>query len=175
MILLLKKIVWLPTYKWTSLDMSALYSNIRHNLGIKAVDTFLSKDESVPFAQQDFIKKGIEYILNHNFFSFNGKLYLQTRDTAMGTRFSPSYANLFMGEYESHYILKLNPWTEKIKMYKRYIDDLVFIWNGSESEFEQFTAYLNQNEYGIMLTGKVSSKSIDYLDITLTTQDRNII
>lgn len=80
-----------------------------------------------------------------------------------------------MGHFEGHYIQISNPWTKKIKIYKRYIDDLFFIWDGTELEFELFTAYLNQNEYGITLTGKVSSETMDYLDISLTTHNENII
>lgn len=74
-----------------------------------------------------------------------------------------------MGHYECHYIQNLNPWAKNIKLYRRYI------WDGTEFEFEKFTAYLNRNEYGITLTGKASSESVDYLDITLTTKDKTII
>lgn len=142
LLFLLKDVIWSPTYKWASLDVSALYSNIPHALGIEAVDSFLSNEKNIPPAQQTFIKKGIHHILTHNYFSFNGKIYLQTRGTTMGMRFAPSYANLFMGNFEKHYIQNPNPWSEKIIVYKRYIDDLFFIWGGSELEFHTFKSHL---------------------------------
>lgn len=95
------------------------------------MDSFLSKDKDIPLAQQNFIIKGIEFILTHNFLPFNDKIYLQMRGTAMGTRFARSYANLFMGYYESRYIQNPNPWAENIKLYRRYIDDLFFVWDGN--------------------------------------------
>lgn len=72
----------------------------------------------------------------------------------MGTRFAPSYANLFMGLFESRFIQNKHRWSSNIILYKRYIDDLIFLWDGSEVEFKEFTNYLNQNHYGITLTGK---------------------
>lgn len=81
----------------------------------------------------------------------------------------PSYANLFIGFYEGNYIQNTHPWSSHIKLYRRYIDDLFFVWEGTES------GYLNQNEFGIKLTGTISPHSIDYLDITLTMENSTII
>ena len=44
----------------------------------------------------DIIRQTLQLILNNNYFEFNGKYYLQTHVTAMGTPVAPSYANLFM-------------------------------------------------------------------------------
>lgn len=93
----------------------------------------------------------------------------------MGTSFAPSYSNLFRGQFESHFIQNQNPLSNNIKLYKRYIDNLFFIWDGSETEFEHLTTYLNKNDYGIILSGKISSNSIEYLDILLTTHENKTI
>lgn len=93
----------------------------------------------------------------------------------MGTRFAPSYANLFMGQYENLFIQSLHPWSKNIKGYRRYIDDLFFIWDGTEMEFNNFTIYLNTNDYGIKLTGKISPNTLEYLDIELRSEGDRII
>lgn len=93
----------------------------------------------------------------------------------MGTRFAPSYANLYMGRYEDQYILSNHPWATSIVFYKRYIDDLVFIWNHSEKEFDKFTEYLNYNEYGVTLSGEISSVQINYLDVTLSHENGKVV
>lgn len=98
LILLLKDTVWLPTLKWATLDVSALYSNIPHYLGIKAVGRILSKDKNIPTPQQEFIKKRDKVHLNPQLILHLILNYIyKTRGTTMGTRFAPSYANLFMG------------------------------------------------------------------------------
>ena len=39
-------------------------------------------------------------ILNENSFQFNGKDYLQTHETAMGTKMAVEFANIFMASIE---------------------------------------------------------------------------
>lgn len=123
------------------------------------MDGFLSNDPDILILQKTFIKNGIQFILIHNFFEFEKDLFffffLQTRGTAMGTRFAPSYANLFMGHFESQIIQNQHAWVENIVLYKHYIDDLIFIWDGSETDFTNFTTHLNQNDYGITFSGKL--------------------
>lgn len=174
LLILLKDIPWLPTYKWATLDVTALYSNIPHQLGLTAVEEYLSKDINIPITQKEFIKNGIDFILTHNLFTFNSQLFLQTKGTAMGTRFAPSYANLFMGHYENLFIQNAHPWRKHIIMYRRYIDDLIFIWDGTEDDFNTFTAYLNTNDFGVELSGKISAAKIEYLDVELSSIKDNI-
>ena len=81
----------------------------------------------------------------------------------MGAKFAPSLANLFMGEWEDHFIYGAQR-TELI-MYRRYIDDLFFIWSGPESSLEMFSAELNSNRNNIRLEFNWSRCSIHYLDV----------
>ena len=46
-------------------------------------------------------------VLTKNNFQFNGKNYLQVSGTAMGTRVTPTYANLFMADFEEVSFLDL--------------------------------------------------------------------
>lgn len=108
-------------------------------------------------------------------FQFNDQLYLQTYGTAMGTKFAPSFANIYMGGFEETYIYHKHNWSDNIIMYKRFIDDLIFIWKGEEKDFADFTKYLNTNSWGLTLSGDISSVSIDYLDVTLTNEGTRII
>lgn len=60
-----------------------------------------------------------------------------------------------------------HPWHNSIVLYKWYIGDLVFVWNNTEEEFHNFTNFLNENDWGLTFSGKISNISINYLDITL--------
>ncbi|CAH2313023.1 Hypothetical predicted protein, partial [Pelobates cultripes] len=66
--------------------------------------TILERENTMPQDQIDFLIEGIDLILNNNYFWFKDGFYLQKRGTAMGTRFAPSYANLYMAEWEERYI-----------------------------------------------------------------------
>ena len=65
------------------------------------------------------LRNMLRLILQENSFHFNGRNYLQTHGTAMGTRMAVAFANIFMSAVESKIIGK-----SKIKPieWKRYID-----------------------------------------------------
>ena len=39
-----------------------------------------------------------EFVLNNRIFQFNEKTLIQSRGTAIGTKFAPPYANIFMAD-----------------------------------------------------------------------------
>ncbi|XP_053555624.1 nicalin-1-like [Bombina bombina] len=53
----------------------------------------------------------------------------------MGTKFIPNSANLYMGKFEEEYVFNNNPHLSKIKFWKRFIDDIILIWEGCRSSF----------------------------------------
>ena len=55
----------------------------------------------------------------------------------MGTICAPSYANIFMSEFEEKYIYPLLK--KKSVIYLCYIDGIYMVWIKSESELRQFT------------------------------------
>lgn len=93
----------------------------------------------------------------------------------MGTRFAPSFANLYKGNIETEFITTDQPWHSKIITYKRYIDDLIFICDGLVSEFKEFTKYYNDNNWGLKFSADICPISLNYLDITLSHQEGIII
>ncbi|XP_075452819.1 uncharacterized protein LOC142493147 [Ascaphus truei] len=121
-----------------------------------------------------FIIEAIRYILTHNYFSHDGCYYLQTCGTAMGTRFAPSYANIFMGMWEENYILNHNPYGANLVLWKRYIDDVLCVWKGTKEDLEAFKEHLNTNDYNIQFTFSTSPQSINFLDLTLYTVNNEI-
>lgn len=51
----------------------------------------------------------------------------------MGAKYAPSVPNIFMSKWEEKSIFNNTP--NQLILYKRFIDDLVIIWNGDE-EFD---------------------------------------
>ena len=108
----------------------------------------------------------LEYILKHNYFSFNNEFYLQTQGTAMGTRMAPSYANLFMASLEKQ-ILNTAPSQLKPLIWKRYIHDIFMIWPQGESSLQNFLHHFNSFHPTIKFQHEKSHKSIQFLDTTV--------
>lgn len=83
----------------------------------------------------------------------------------MGARYAPSVANLLMNLWEEEYIY--NKKIPEIKLYRRYIDDLVILWDGTAEKFQQFLQELNNNRFSLSFTGKHNSECIEYLDLEI--------
>ncbi|XP_018108445.1 uncharacterized protein LOC108711328 [Xenopus laevis] len=91
-------------------------------------------------------------------------------------QFAPSYANLFMGWFETHHILiENNPYKKYIKKYHRYIDDLIIIWEGDNQQLESFVDYCNDNNNNIRFTYKSDQLTMDFLDIQFTIKESCIL
>ena len=60
----------------------------------------------------------------------------------MGIICAPAYANIFMGKFEK---LHIYPYDRSfLTFYCRFIDNISFLWNGTESELVKFIDSLNQ-------------------------------
>ena len=72
----------------------------------------------------------IPFILTHNNFVFDDHSYLQTSETAMGTKMAPCFANISLASIEQT-LIDNSPLTPSF--YVRFIDDIFMIWShGSE-------------------------------------------
>ena len=106
------------------MDVKSLYTSIPSNEGIASVkkkyDQYLNK--TIP---TKIITAFLALILTLNNFIFNSKFYLQIKGCAMGTICAPSYANIFMSEFEEKHIYPLIK--NKSVIYLRYIDDVFMV------------------------------------------------
>ncbi|OCT78183.1 hypothetical protein XELAEV_18029290mg [Xenopus laevis] len=82
----------------------------------------------------------------------------------MGSSVAPSYANLFMANYENQYIYKSEFW-RFILCYYHYIDDLFFFLQGTETNLIAFVNYLNTVPSSIRITAAWSKSSVAFLDV----------
>ena len=81
------------------------------------------------------ILKLLRLSLEGNDFSFNNKYYLQTSGTAMGKRFAPHYADIYMAYFEAQNLPKCD---KQPLVYLRYLDDIFLIWPHPRGTFDQF-------------------------------------
>lgn len=145
-----------------SMDVESLYTNIDTSIGMKVVEEFLQKypDPKRPDTQ---LLQLLHISLTRNDFQFNGDFFLQRRGTAMGKKFAPAYANIYMAHWEESVFPKC---PLKPAQYLRYLDDIWGIWTHSREEFDSFLAVLNSHHPTIKLQAVLDDTSIDFLDTT---------
>uniref|UniRef100_A0A803JG97 Reverse transcriptase domain-containing protein n=1 Tax=Xenopus tropicalis TaxID=8364 RepID=A0A803JG97_XENTR len=172
---LFQEFEWCETYKWGTADVVLLYSSIPHTSGVEAVKYHLDKYSWYTEEVKEFIVEAIWYLLTHNYFMFGGVYYLQERGTTMGAQFAPTYANLYMGWLEETHVFGGDvSGIDHVVVYRRYIDDLLFVWDGTEEHFNDFVKGLNNMALNLKFTSACNANQIVYLDLSLTIKEGEI-
>ena len=168
---------------FATLDVVSLYSNITHDLGVRALKYWLENfpDEIGRFPPE-FIIESVELILKNNYFEFNDRNFLQVTGTAMGTKFAPVYANLVLGYLEiSLYDSLVESFTHEIadkimQYYIRYIDDIFIIWNENiGGDINAFRDLLGSLDNKLSFTLDQYGQSVSFLDVMVSLKDKDII
>uniref|UniRef100_A0A8C5LWU5 Reverse transcriptase domain-containing protein n=1 Tax=Leptobrachium leishanense TaxID=445787 RepID=A0A8C5LWU5_9ANUR len=121
----LEEIKWEKGMILATCDVQSLYTIIPHHKGCQASRKFMELDPNIPKDLTEFVIEGIDLLLRNNFFKYEEQYYLQTRGTTMGTRFAPSYANLFIADWEDQFIYGGPDWVQSLVLFRRYIDDIL--------------------------------------------------
>ena len=160
-----------------SIDIKSFYTNILLSEGIQAFKENLEKrsDKSIP---SEYLIKLLKLVMNCNIFQFNEEFWIQLIGTSMGTRVAPTYANIFMGRLEREMLRNcpehLKPF---LHTWKRFIDDIILIWTGSEQQFEEFFEFLNSFHPTIKFDEPQHEKDGNYcefLDLKISIKDGKI-
>jgi hypothetical protein len=156
----------IPTLSKNSLlctvDVTSLYTNIPNDEGIQACMNMLNshRTDNSSLSNQS-IKNLLEYTLHMNNFDFNGRHFLQTGGTAMGTKVAPSFANLFMAYFEETHVYTHHT---PPRVWYRFIDDIFMIWENGQDTLNEFLNHLNNCHNTIKFTWDTSPTSVVFLD-----------
>lgn len=90
----------------------------------------------------------------------------------MGAKFAPSMAHLFMAKWTEDVVLHDRP--SQLIMWKRFIDDILCIWDGDAESVATLLSFLNNNNRGIILSYEASLTQIHFLDLVITIEDGKI-
>lgn len=81
------------------MDTDSLYTNIAISEGIQAVKNIFVKYPDSKRPEKELLQL-LHINLTRNDFEFENKFFLQIKGTAMGKKFAPAYANIFMAQWE---------------------------------------------------------------------------
>ena len=113
-----------------------------------------------------------QIVLKNNHFEFNSKVKQQVPSTAIGTKFAPPYACIFMDRMETEILEKkrLKPW-----VWLRYIDDIFFVWTHGEDKLDEFLERLNSFHPNLKFTSERSEQKLNFLDVTVQLSNNKFV
>ncbi|KAK3519653.1 hypothetical protein QTP86_002842, partial [Hemibagrus guttatus] len=143
-----------------TIDVDSLYTNIDTTAGLTAVKEWFDRYPDKHRPDQHLLDL-LKINLIQNDFEFNSEYFLQIKGTAMGKKFAPSYANIFMAKWEEG---ALATWPVKPLHYYRFLDDIWGVWAESELEFQKFVNHLNQFDHSIKVKHTLHPSEVTFLD-----------
>ena len=157
---------------FVSYDVTSLFTNIPlHETINLAVNTIIDSNKDIKISKKDLTKL-FNYATSQTHFLFKGKFYNQIDGVAMGSPLAPVLANLFMGTKEDEWIDNYN--NIKPIFYRRYVDDILAVFN-NEEEAKKFFNYLNQQHENIKFTMEINSDNkIAFLDTLICNIDTDL-
>ena len=147
-------------------DVVGLYPSIPHDRGLEALKKQYDKFKDKKVLTEDI--KMADFVLKNNIFEFDCKFCQQISGTAIWTKFAPPYACIFMEYIEPEFLKTqaIKPW-----LWKRFIDDIIFIWTDSEENLNKFLKDLNEFHPNLKFTCEKSNKKINFLDLVIKLTD----
>ena len=144
-------------------DVVGLYPSIPHEAALEALEKALNNRTDKKVSTGDLVKMA-KFVLKNNYFEFNGKVKQQILGAAIGTKFAPPYACIFMDEVETSFLD-----TQELKplVWFRYIDDVFFIWNHGQEKLDSFLEEFNRFNLHLKFTHESSKESIHFLDLNV--------
>ena len=93
-------------------------------------------------------------------------------DTAIGIKFTPPYACIFMDRVETEFLENehLKPW-----VCLRYIDNIFFGWTHWEDELYKFLERLNSFHPNLKSTSECSREKMNIVDVTVKLNNNQFV
>lgn len=157
-------------------DVSSLYTNMNINRTLACVKKALSNTRGLdPKRPDKELLELLELTLKNNDFEFDGNFYLQTCGTAMGKKYAPALANLYLLDFDNAAMHGLQTERGHIRPihFKRYLDDVFFIWQGSVEELQDFERQLNSVTDGIKIKFEYHEQELNFLDTVIYKEEQS--
>ena len=144
-------------------DVVTLYPNVDTKKALIALDLLL-REAGAP--ETPLLIQFSRLVFENNFLKteFCGDIFHQIFGIAMGTPFAVTAANAFVYYSEKDAVTQ---YSSHLLLYKRFIDDIFFIWKGAEENLLEFLSCLNSKNDRIKLTYVIDKSSILFLDLFL--------
>ena len=150
-------------------DVTSLYTNMDLNRTIQVVkQAFLKYPQ--PGRPDDLLIQLLTITLKGNDLMFGDQFWLQVMGVAMGKRFAPGLANIFLFDLDD---AAMTGFHIRPGLYGRFLDDIFGTWMGTREQLLEFQDFLNTLIPNIHLTFTIHEHEINFLDTTIYKHTEN--
>lgn len=155
-------------YKIISFDVKNLFPSIPPSETIPIISDLLHTSTFPDKIASDLLEL-LKFSIKNLFFKFNQKIYVQEEGLSMGSPLSPFLAELFMNDLETNQIKQSHLFKNHVIFWRRYVDDIFCIFNGSDKQLNNFLVFLNSIHNRIEFTMELSvDDSLPFLDLNIS-------
>jgi hypothetical protein len=123
-------------------DVQSFYTNVPITETISLIKKIVTEEMVYEPWKVSLIEICLVAVMNNNCFQHGDEFYRQISGIAMGTSVAPVFANIYAAQFEQD----LDEWRGKgLLSYVRYIDDIKFIFEGSQ---KQLSSFLSTRRFG---------------------------
>ena len=156
-----------------TLDVVDLYTMIPQIEGVLSLRKMLDylNIKQIDGLRIETIIRLSRFVMQNNYFSFDGKFYHQIKGGAMGSPLTLTIANRYMFFFEKQIDRQIK---NSGGLYLRYIDDLFITINWPQRHLIKQIERWNQIDENIKLNSNISH-SINFLDLSIENQNGSLI
>ncbi len=160
-----------------SFDVQSLFTRVPVKETLKIVERRLKDlwDTNIELFQQttsltvEGTMQLLTFLLNDAYFIWSERLYRQSEGLPMGSRLSPVLACIYMEDLEE---AALSQCPVRPLLYKRYVDDVVIVWDRLFGSYTVLLEILNQQHPNIIMTAEEELNGrLPFLDVMITRPD----
>ena len=151
-------------------DMVGIYPNISHIEGLEVLRKHYHKFLHKKVPTEDIIEMA-ENVLKKVFLSLISNFSNKYVEPLLVLNLLPSpYDCIFMDFIETEF---LKTQSIKLSVWKRFIDDIFFIWTDIEKNLEKCLKELNRFYANIKITFEISKMKVNFLDVVTEIKNRS--
>jgi Reverse transcriptase (RNA-dependent DNA polymerase)/GIY-YIG catalytic domain len=160
-----------------TMDVVSLYTNIPHKEAIEFIceqyyDTISLWNSPMLPVDVTTLQRLLSFILDNCTFNFSGTYYRQKYGCPMGAPASVRIANIFMYKLLKKFSIQCR--NELPSFFGRLIDDIFFLWTGTEQTLLELHTEMNAFHSTIKYEMNYSKISVNFLDTTVYVEDGKI-
>ena len=153
-------------HKIITLDIKDLYTNLPTKGIVTALEHWITHN-NIKIVEKEQITLVVKTVLQQNYFMHNDRLYSPAKGVAMGSPVSGTFAELYLQLIEKLNIKHcIN--TGSIIYYRRYVDDILIIFNNDIITAEDILQQFNNIDKNLTFTmTEENNNRISFLDLDI--------